>query len=350
MTGIAELQAELEKKLAAATESAVEIANFRQMAGGASQEMWRLDLRVAVGPWQGEHALVMRRDLGGKIYAEALDRAAEFRVLQAAYAGGVPSPRPYWLLDDVSGRPALLMQRLEGETIGRRIVREPAFARARECLPAQMGAALASIHKIDLDVEDLRQSLPAPGTRPALRQLDMIVADLDRIGEPHPALELALRWLRRNEPPPPSHLVLVHGDFRIGNMVVNSDGLVGVLDWEFAHIGDPYEDLAWGLVRDWRFGADSLPMGGVGQPDAFFAAYQAHGGEPVDRARVMYWELFGNVRWAAGTLNQAERYLRGGEANLEFASLGRRCAEMEWEALRMLKEVRAEKGPQRRAR
>jgi aminoglycoside phosphotransferase (APT) family kinase protein len=164
-------------------------------------------------------------------------------------------------------------------------------------------------------------------------------ADLDTIGEPHPALELVLRWLRRYEPPPPARLVLVHGDYRIGNMLVTPEGLNGVLDWEFAHLGDPAEDLTWGLVRDWRFGVDALHFGGIGPPDAVFAAYAAGGGQAPDPTTVRYWEVLGNTRWALGTLNQAQRHLRGAERNLELASLGRRCAEMELEALRLLRET-----------
>ena len=232
------------------------------------------------------------------------------------------------------------MGRLEGETIGRRVVKEPGLAEARKRLPGQMGAALAAIHRVDTGRFGLNEILPAPapGQTPARSLIGRAEADLDRIGEPHPALELALRWLRRREPLPPERLALVHGDFRIGNMVVAPQGLSGVLDWEFAHIGDPAEDLYWGLVRDWRFGADHLPYGGVGEPEEFFAAYEAHGGA-VDRARVSYWEVMGNVLWAVGTLNQAQRHLSGDEPNLELASLGRRCAEMELEALRLMKEA-----------
>jgi aminoglycoside phosphotransferase (APT) family kinase protein len=340
MAGANELQAALEAALGHVTGSHVEIQALALMPGGASQEMWRLDLAVAEGAWQGEYPLVMRRQVGSKIYVDALEPAAEFQVLQAAYESGVPVPRPYWLFPDLLGRAAFLMGRLEGETIGRRVVKEPGLADARKRLPGQLGAALAAIHRVDTDKFGLSEILPAPapGQTPARFLIGRAESDLDRIGEPHPALELCLRWLRRHERPPPQRLVLVHGDFRIGNLVVTPQGLGGVLDWEFAHIGDPAEDLNWGLVRDWRFGADHLPYGGVGEPEEFFAAYEERGGA-VDRARVSYWEAMGNVRWAVGTLNQAQRHLRGEEPNLELASLGRRCAEMELEALRLIKGV-----------
>ena len=233
------------------------------------------------------------------------------------------------------------MQRLEGETIGRRIVREPELEAARQVLAGQMGAALAALHRVDVDRFGLRELLPAPpaGRSPALLNIEQAEEDLDRIGEPHPGIELVLRWLRRHEPPPPARLVLVHGDFRIGNMMVTREGLSGVLDWEFAHLGDPAEDLAWGMVRDWRFGADQLRFGGISPAEPFLDAYESHMASRVDRSTVAYWEIMGNIRWAIGTLNQAERHLSGREQSVELASLGRRCAEMELEALQLVQEA-----------
>jgi aminoglycoside phosphotransferase (APT) family kinase protein len=327
----------LKVALGTETGSEIQLSGLQPVAGGSSQETWRLDLSVASGRWQGEYRLVLRRPLGGKIIATALDLAAEFAVLRAAFASGVPSPRPYWFFLDLLGRPALLMDRLEGETIGRRIVKDRELIEARARLPQQMGAALAAIHAVDLDVYHLRATLPAPDQTPVQTRIAQFEADLDRLDEPHPALELSIRWLRRHEPPPPDRLVLVHGDFRIGNVVVNTEGLVGILDWEFAHLGDPAEDLGWPLVRSWRFGMDHLHFGGVGSPAVFLAAYEQANGQRVDPARIFYWEVMGNVGWAIGALNQARRHLSGQEPNLEFASLGRRCPEMELEALLLIK-------------
>jgi aminoglycoside phosphotransferase (APT) family kinase protein len=314
------------------------VQRLQPLAGGASQEVWLLDLHLSGGPLAGEHALIMRQSSGNTIDAMALDLPAEYAVLRAAHAAAVPVPRPFALLQDVAGQPALLMQRLAGETLGRRIVKDARLAYARNVLPEQMGQALAAIHSIDLHNPELA-SLPTPaaGRSPAQDSISRLYAYLEQAGEPHPVLELALRWLTLNEPPacPP---VLVHGDFRLGNVVIDDFGLVGVLDWEFTHIGDPAEDLAWPLLRDWRFGVDDRRFAGVGDLAPFLAAYTAAGGRPVDPERVFYWEVLGNVRWAVGTLKQARRHLDGTEPNLEFASLGRRCAEMELEILMLLKD------------
>lgn len=370
-----ELQLALQDELTALAHSEVQVTNLALLAGGASQEMWRLDLTVAAGERRGEYQLVLRRQLGGKIYREALDLAREFRIMQVAYASDVLLPYPQVFLPNLLGRPAALVHRLQGETIGRRIVRAPALAEARRVLPAQMGKMLARIHQIRVRDYALASFLPHPPTvngassasaalpalptesaapnerllsarpaeptrewaSPAGWMIGELERELDAIGEPHPALELGIRWLVRSEPTRPERITLLHGDYRLGNLMVNAKGLVAVLDWEFAHLGDPYQDLAWPLVRDWRFGNDALRLGGIAQPDDFFAAYGKEMGITIDPARVRYWEVMGNVRWAVGMLNQAQRHLRGEEPNLEFASLGRRCAEVELEILRLIR-------------
>lgn len=339
MTDPNSLKTALESSLSRVTGVPVWIEGLARIAGGASQETWRLDLCMDNGGHAGALPLILRRPLGGAIYDSCLDLHAEERVHRAVYARGAAVPPPFALLDDLLGAPALLVERLEAESIGRKLVREPRFAHARALLPAQLGAALAAIHSVDLERSELHALLPGPrpGQTPAQARLAQIEAELDAIDEPHPALELCLRWLRRNEPPPPERPVLVHGDFRVGNLLVSPEsGLLGVIDWEFAHVGDYAEDLTWGLIREWRFGADALRLGGIGQPEPFFAAYTRASGRPVEPERVAFWELLANVWWAIGCLNQARRHLRGEQLNIEFASLGRRAAEMELEALRMM--------------
>jgi aminoglycoside phosphotransferase (APT) family kinase protein len=267
---------------------------------------------------------------------------AQFAVIKAAHSSGVPAPRPFWFLPDLLGSPAVLVQRLSGETVGRRVVKLPYLATARANLPAQMGRTLAAIHAIDLEAHDLQAILPKPDINqtPAHMLISQCETNLDQVGEPHPALELALRWLRQNGPPPPERLVLLHGDYRLGNVVVDEQGLAGILDWEFAHIGDPAQDLAWPLVRAWRFKVDHLHFGGVAPAEPFLQAYREAGGYVVASEQLFYWEVLGNVLWAIVTLNQARRHLSGQEPNLEFASLGRLCAEVEYEILSLIGIVR----------
>jgi aminoglycoside phosphotransferase (APT) family kinase protein len=337
-TTIKDFCARLETFLAEMVRAPVRIIAARQLTGGASRESWALDIAVDGGPDTGKHALVLRRDLGGLIHEEALSREHEFRLLQVVYAAGVQAPRPRWLCTDsaVLGTQFFLMDRVEGESVGRRIVREPGLAEARRLLPAQMGEQLARIHHVDPAASDLT-FLPSsePGRSPAQTALDRATRQLWALGEPHPALELAARWLYKYAPACATP-VLVHGDFRIGNLLVGPDGLRGVIDWEFAHVGDPAEDLAWPCVRSWRFGHDEQRLGGIGGFEEFYQAYLAAGGRAVDRQAMAYWEILGNLRWAVGCIAQANRHLSGQAPSIELASLGRRAAEMELELLDLI--------------
>jgi len=345
------LRSGLEQFITTAAGAPTCVDGLKLLAGGASQEAWALDADITGGPEQGRHALVLRRDMGGALSSAVLPRAQEFDVLTLVHIVGVRTPRPYWFIPAGSaaagGRAAFLMQRLTGETIGRRIVRDPALAAARALLPGQLAEALATIHNIAgtaraCGLGALRA--PEAGQSAAAAALNRMEADLRTIDEPHPALELGLRWLRAHDPGPddPDDLVLVHGDFRIGNVVVGSEGLRGVLDWENAHLGDPHADLAWMCVRAWRFGRDDLPVGGIGARAPFYAAYTWASGRRVDPARAYYWEVLGNVRWALGALGQARRHLSCLEPSIELASLGRIAAEMELETLNLIDEYDGE--------
>jgi aminoglycoside phosphotransferase (APT) family kinase protein len=283
------------------------------LAGGASKEAWAVD---AAG-----RRLLVRRAAGGVIHRHTLSLEHEFEVLRAAHTAGVKVPEPLLYIEDLDGREAFVMERIEGETIGRRIVRMQVPAR----LPLQMAEELAKIH-----------ALP-PEELPFLEEasIDRLVEELDEVGEPHPAIELGLWWLRENRPPP-REPVVVHGDFRIGNLAVDENGLVGVLDWEFAHLDDPARDLSFALVRAWRFGVPDLRLGGIADVEPYLERYNELSGFDIRPEELDYWELAGNVAWAVGCLTQAQRHLTGLDRSVELAILGRLGAEVEHEICRLL--------------
>ncbi|HKU57421.1 MAG TPA: phosphotransferase family protein [Gaiellaceae bacterium] len=286
------------------------------LPGGASKEAWAVDA-------EGERLLV-RRAGGGVIHRHTLSLRDEFEVLRAAHEAGVKVPSPVEYIEDLDGREAFVMERLDGETIGRRIVR---MAAVPERLPLEMAGELAKIHGLE------------PARLPFLTEasIDRLVDELDEVGEPHPAIELGVWWLRGNRPPPRPPVV-VHGDFRIGNLVVDETGLVGVLDWEFAHLDEPARDLAFALVRAWRFGVPEKRLGGIGDAGPYLERYNELTGFDVRPEELDYWELAGNAAWAIGCLTQAQRHLTGQERSVELAILGRLGAEVEHEICSLLEQ------------
>ena len=298
----------------------VDVSEPVLLAGGASKEAWAVDA-------DGERLLV-RRAAVTVMHHHTLSLAQEFAVLEAAYEAGVKVPRPYGYVADLAGREAFVMERLEGETIGRRIVQRDELAAARRLLPVQLAEELAKIHAIPAE------RLPfLPEAR-----LERMVEELDEVDEPHPAIELGLWWLRENAPPP-RPVVVNHGDFRVGNVVVGPHGLVGVLDWEFVHLDDPVRDLAFSMVRAWRFGVPEKRLGGIGSVEPFVERYNELTGFEVRPEELDYWEVAGNVAWAIGTLTQAQRHLSGRDRSVELATLGRLSAEVEYEICRLLEKV-----------
>ena len=305
------------------------VTKLQLLAGGASKETWALTLETAAGTRE----LIVRRAGGGAMYSEQLTLEGEYKVIQAARAADVTVAQPLEYLPDVLGREAFVSQRLHGETIGRRVVSRPELSVARAALPARMAQELARIHSVALEgLEFLPGAQVGSGAAHCIARL---YAELDSVSEPHPVIELALRWLTLHEPP--SHgRILVHGDFRIGNLMVSQTDLVGVLDWEFAHTGDPAEDLAWPLIRAWRFGRDDQHLGGIGDLEPFLNAYNALTERAITLETLFYWEIMGNVKWAIGALTQAKRHLDGLEQSVELAVLGRLSSEMEFELLYLL--------------
>jgi aminoglycoside phosphotransferase (APT) family kinase protein len=314
---IADVREALQPALSELLGREVEISEPVLLAGGASKEAWAVDA-------DGERLLV-RRAAASVMHRHTLSLRDEFAVLEAAHEAGVKSPRPYGYIPDLVGREAFAMERLEGETIGRRIVRKEELARAREALPVQMAEELAKIHAIPAErVSFLPES-----------RLEQMADELEDVDEPHAAIELGLWWLRENRPPA-RPLVFTHGDYRIGNLVVGEDGLVGVLDWEFAHLDDPVRDMAFSLVRAWRFGVPEKRLGGVGDVGPYLERYNELTGLGVRPAELDYWELAGNVAWAIGCLTQMQRHLTGQDRSVELAILGRLGVEVEYEIVNLL--------------
>jgi len=324
----AALAAGLQRLAALLVPGGGEVEALQRLSGGASQQTWAFRIRGA----GGSVPLVLRRAPtgGGERTRMTVGLDAEAELIAAARRGGVPVPAVCHVLraDDALGR-GFVMQHLDGETLGRRIVRDARFAGARRVLARQCGEALARIH-----------ALPTAGLPPlrsggAGAELQQQIDVHRSHATARPVFELALRWLRDRRPAEPTQPVLVHGDFRNGNLMVDERGLVGVLDWELAHLGDPMEDLGWLCVNSWRFGRSELPVGGFGTRDDLFAGYAAAGGR-VDADRVRYWEVFGTLKWGVVCETMLAAWLGGHERDVEKAVIGRRASESEIDLLALL--------------
>jgi len=204
--------------------------------------------------------------------------------------------------------------------------------KARSRVAGQLGEILARIHAVD------PATLPPLERREAADQVAILYRSLDHLDAPQPVFELALAWLDRRKPATLDRPLLVHGDYRTGNYLVDEEGVSAILDWELAHLGDPMEDLGWLCVKSWRFGAVDKPAGGFGSREQLWEAYERAGGGRVDPRRAHWWEVFGTVHWGIICLNQAFKHLSGSIKSMEHASIGRRAVETEVDLLQLLRE------------
>jgi aminoglycoside phosphotransferase (APT) family kinase protein len=323
MTGSG-LATRLPQLLAQHLGSGLRVGQLESLSGGASRQTWGVRVRDGDGR---QHELVLRasdHDDGASAGME-LEAAS----LRAAAAAGMPVPAVLCASDDEDalGCRYLISTRVPGETIPRRILRS-ATGEARQRLLAQCAAALAALHAA------------GPDRIPGLRADDPLAQSrdwMDAIGQPSAVFEIALRWLLQHRPPAGGSAV-VHGDFRLGNLIVDESGLAAVLDWELVHRGDPLEDLGWFCVRAWRFGEDARPAAGLGSIEDFVAGYERAGGGHVDRDALPWWQILGTLRWGVICQRQAHRHLSGQTRSVELAAIGRRACENEWDLLELLAE------------
>jgi aminoglycoside phosphotransferase (APT) family kinase protein len=287
------------------------------LSGGASRETWRFTA-------DGDE-FVLQRVRPGTIGGFQV----EPRVLSAAYQAGVPVAELV-----VNGAestelkaPFMIVRAVEGETIARKILRDEGFNDARKVITSQLGMAAAHLHQIDVS------SIPGLIADDQVKRFQTVLRDL---GEPHPVFEATFRWLEINKPDSTS-ACLVHGDYRLGNVMVNNQGLAAILDWELAHIGDPMEDLGWLCVRAWRFGG-AFPVAGLGSYEELFDAYASVTGVRPDADVVRWWEILGTLKWGIICISQATTHLTGIARSHELAAIGRRVCENEYDLIDLLTE------------
>jgi aminoglycoside phosphotransferase (APT) family kinase protein len=298
------------------------VENVHLLTGGASRMTYSFD---AVTGSQRRALILRAAPLEGSEHFAGMELEAAAQ--RAAAEAGAPVPHILLASDSTVplGNPFLICDAIAGETIVRRIQRQlDESGRAR--LLAQCAQALAAIHRARTDAPGLAAQDPLADCRQRL----------DDMGDTTATFEWTFRWLNTRRPAPSPNR-LVHGDFRMGNLIVEGATLAAVLDWELVHIGDIHEDLAWFCIRAWRFGApESLAAGGLGGIDEFVAAYEQACGTAVDRDALHWWMVLGTLRWGMICRYQAERHLSGQTRSVELAAIGRRVCETEWDILDLL--------------
>jgi aminoglycoside phosphotransferase (APT) family kinase protein len=320
-------------RLAATTgASRATIARCEQLAGGAIQQNFRLDVDLVGGPWASQRQLVLRTSAASSV-AASRPRDEEYALLAAAHAAGVATPQPIALHPGDAQWPAfMLMTFVAGDASGRRLTRDEGD---HSRLVEAMGANLARLHAIHAPQPSL-EFLGAPPARPTCALVGGYRASIaqwqSKTGDARPVLAWTLRWLDTRLPPQET-CVLVHRDYRVGNLMIDGHRLRATLDWEFAGWGNPLEDLGWFCAPCWRFARPDREAGGLAAIDDLLRGYNRVAATAYGAEALRFWQVLAQLRWAVIALQQALRFLDAGERSLELALTGRMLPELEWQML-----------------
>lgn len=337
------LQSRLLSAVARHIDPAATITDVQALTGGAASSTWRFELTTA----QSSGRCILRCAGGDNDFAVGISKTLEANIQQACFRSGIPVAEVLAVLepDDQLGE-GYIMKWLEGETIPQKILRRPEFDAIRPTLARQCGEMLAQIHRVAAPEE-----LPPMTTAQQIKSLENQYRGYQ---QPLPSFDLAFRWLHRNLIESGS-FTLVHGDFRNGNFLITPEqGIVGILDWELCHVGDPMEDLGWLCVNSWRFGNRHLPVGGFGERQVLYDAYARASGREVFPAQVKFWEVLGTLKWGimclhmchetpvrkesiVGAINRASevKRLAGQAKTVESAAMTRKSSTISDEAIRL---------------
>jgi len=301
------------------------VSNLEPLTGGASKEIWKFEVSNA----KKSTKMILRRGSGieGPL---AIKTADEARIQKEVIKVGAPVP----IILAVSKNEeelgdSYIMHFVEGESIARKILRDKEYKKALPILAYQCGEAIAKIHNVDINNFSF---LPK---KPAEDQLEDLYSTYQSFEQPSPVFEYAYLWLKEQDFGNFQES-LVHGDFRLGNIIVNADGLQSIIDWELAHIGNPLQDLGWVCGNSWRFGKNDKVVGGFGELEDLLEGYNSISKLKVNKEMVKCWQVFGTFRWGVICLIQAYAHLNGTINSIEKAAIGRRVSETEIDIVDLL--------------
>lgn len=294
----------------------------QRLTGGAVMESWRFSAG-------GCHYVLRRAPSIAFMEGRPYGHAVEAALIEAARAKGVTAPEVVAVLDEADGLGSGFVMRALPGTADPKVI---LACDDPEGLLRGIARDLARIHR--LRQGDVPEGVPVMDYRAAIADLKQQFMDA---GGDRPIIALGLKWLEDNCPPEVEP-VLNHGDYRMGNLLVEGSALTGVLDWELAHFGDAHEDLAFGCMAVWRFARYDRPALGLGAVEDYLAAYEAEAGVTIERTRFRFWTIYRTVWWALGCLRMAAQWRSGADRMLERVVISRRTSEQELDLLLLLEE------------
>jgi len=302
-----------------------EIVNLEPLTGGASKEIWKFEVNA-----NGKSdRYILRRGSGveGPLAIKTSDEAKIQKTVRKLGAQ-VPEIVAVSSLDEELGD-AYIMKFVDGESIARKILRDEEYKNTLPKLAFECGQSIAKIHQADIN------EFPFLPSKTVFEQINDLYQTYVSFNQPSPVFEYTHLWLKKQNFGEIND-ALVHGDFRLGNIIVGKDGLKSVIDWELAHIGNPLQDLGWICGNSWRFGNTDKVVGGFGDLTDLLKGYNSVSNYHVDENMVKAWQVFGTFRWGVICLIQASAHLTGSINSVEKAAIGRRVSETEIDIVDLL--------------
>ncbi|MBO6635253.1 phosphotransferase family protein [Parvibaculum sp.] len=303
--------------------SNIEVSGISRIHGGASRETFRLRARWEEGGKQVERALILRRDPVASLIET--ERDLEYNAYRAFHPTGLPVPEPLYLETDLEwlDRPFFVMEQIEGCAAGSAFNDDPYGAHA-EKIGRQFWTHLGHIAAADPDAIGFSANMEpvAPGEcwSRELEKWEKVIDEDELV--PQPVARAAIRWLKRNPPPPAEKISVVHGDYRTGNFLYDGEGNIrAILDWEMCHLGDPLEDVAWASDPLWAFRQPERPGGMIARKEAF-RIWEEASGMKIDPVRLRWWEIFNSLKGLAIWISAGKEYQTGANRDpvLAFSS------------------------------
>lgn len=302
------------------------VQGLKRLAAGVSSQAWTFDLSVG----KKVSSFIMHRTLGEEAFDLTITRKQQAEIQAEASQCGVSIPPILFVIAAKDGLgDGHVSGYLEGETVPHKIQSDPGFKALRENFIDQTTSALATIHKTKLN------KLDHIIVKDISRHLELYQKIYERNNTPVPIFDYTFNWLKANQPDEMTPC-LVHGDFRMENLLVDSDKIVAVLNWENAHIGDLYEDLSWIAVPPWRYKFRDKPIAGLGDYHEFYQAYEKYSGHKVDVDRAHYWLVLNQLKWGMMCMFMTFQHITGDDPSLERAAIGRRISETEVDLIKIL--------------